>query len=111
MRGLLARKGAPVTFTKTTPGTYDGNTDTWLPPTTVTVSGFAMQIDGDPEVYASLGLIQSENPMLLFKPTVIGVLPGLGFTVPWGADTLTVKDVEPLAMNGIATAARIRASR
>jgi hypothetical protein len=39
---------------------------------------------------------------------VVGVLPVLGSTVVWGADTLTVKDVEPLAMAGIATAARIR---
>jgi hypothetical protein len=111
LAGVLARKGAPVTFTHVTPGTYDPATDTSTGGTTVTVTGSAMQIEGDPEVYARLGLIQSENPTLLFAPSVVGVLPVLGSTVVWGTDTLTVKDVEPLAMAGIATAARIRVSR
>lgn len=111
LSGILARKGAAVTFTQTTPGTYDGATGTWSADVTVTVSGSAMQIDGDPEAYAALGLIQSANPMLLFRPAVAGVLPALGMTVAWGAETLTVRDVEPLAMNGTATAARVRVSR
>lgn len=109
--GTLARKGAPVTFSQTTPGTYDGATGTWTADTTVTVAGTAMQIDGDPEAYAALGLILSLNPMLLFRPAVVGEMPTSGMTVVWGGATLTVKDVEPLAMNGIATAARVRVSR
>ena len=111
LAGALARKGAAVTFSKGTPGTYDPATDTSTAPTVVTVTGLAMRIDGDPDVYAALGLIQSENPMLLFRPTTVGQMPALGSTVVWGAETLTVKDVEPLAMNGTATAARIRCSR
>lgn len=111
LAGTLARKGAAVTFTQTTPGTYDGTTGQWSSDVTVTVSGVAMQIEGDPETYAALGLIQSLNPTLLFRPAVAGVLPALGMTVVWGDATLTVKDVEVLAMNGIATAARVRVSR
>lgn len=111
LAGTLARKGAAVTFTQTTPGTYDGATGLWSDATTVTVSGHAMQIDGDPVVYAALGLIQSNNPMLLFRPAVAGEMPTLGMTVVWGANTLTVRDVEPLAMNGTATAARVRVSQ
>ena len=109
--GLTARKGAAVAFTQTTPGTYDGATGQWSADVTVTVTGTAMQIEGDPDAYAALGLIQSANPMLLFHPAVVGVLPSLGMTVAWGGATLTVKDVEPLAMNGVATAARVRMSR
>lgn len=111
LAGTLARKGAAVTFTQTTPGTYDGTTGQWSADVTVTVSGSAMQIEGDPDAYATLGLIQSANPMLLFRPVVVGVMPAVGMTVVWGGQTLTVKDVEPLAMNGTATAARVRLSR
>lgn len=109
--GLLARKGAPVVFSHGTSGTYDAATDITTGGSVVEVTGTAMQIDGNPEQYAALGLIQSENPTLLFRPAVIGVLPVLGSTVAWGGETLTVKDVEPLAMNGVATAARVRVSR
>jgi hypothetical protein len=111
LAGALARKGAAVTFSQTTPGTYDGTTGLWSDDVTVTVSGTAMQIEGNPEQYAALGLIQSANPTLLFRPAVVGVLPSLGMTVVWGGAPLTVKDVEPLAMNGTATAARVRVSR
>jgi hypothetical protein len=111
LAGVLARKGAPVTFTFGTAGSYDPLTGITTGGTVATVTGTAMQIEGDPEAYAALGLIQSENPTLLFRPDTIGQMPALGSTVAWGADTLTVKDLEPLAMNGIATAARVRCSR
>lgn len=111
MSGLLARKGAPVTFSIGTAGSYDPLTGITTGGSVVTVTGNAMQIEGDPETYAALGLVQSENPTLLFRPTVPGTMPALGSTVVWGADTLTVKDVEPEAMNGVAKSARVRCSR
>lgn len=111
LAGVVARKGAPVTFTHATPGTYDPATDRITGGSVETVTGVAMQIEGNPEQYAALGLIQSENPTLLFKPTTVGQMPVLGSTVVWGADTLTVKDVEPEAMNGTAKSARVRCSR
>lgn len=110
-RGLKARKGAPVTFTQTTPGVYDGATGTWSADATVTVDGFAMKIAGDPDLYTQLGLIESENPTLSFTPSVVGVLPSLGMTVPWGGQTLTAKHINPLAKNGVATKAHIMVSR
>lgn len=100
-----------VTFSHGTAGTYDPVTDTTTGSTVVTVSGTAMRIEGDPDVYARLGLIQSENPMLLFTPDTPGEVPVLGATVEFGGETLTVKDVEPLAMAGTAEAARVRCSR
>lgn len=111
MAGVLARKGALVTFSQTTPGVYDGTTGAWTDDVTVTVDGHAMQIEGDPETYAALGFVESLNPTLLFRPAVAGVMPALGMTVVWGGASLTVKDVDPEAMNGIATAARVRVSR
>lgn len=111
LSGVLMRKGAAVTFTDSAPGTYDPETDTTTGSGATSVTGRAMRIEGDPDVYATLGLIQSENPTLLFKPDTAGQLPGLGSTVEFGGETLTVKDVAPAAMNGVATMARIRCAR
>jgi hypothetical protein len=110
-RGLAARKGAPVTFTQTTPGTYDGTTGQWSADVTVTVEGYAVQIDGNPELYAALGLVESDNPTLSFTPKTPGVIPPLGFTVPWGGVPLTVKNRKLLAKNGVATKAHLVMSR
>lgn len=107
LAGLQARKGAPVTFSQTTPGTYDGDTGTWSDATTVTVEGYAVQIAGDPDLYKALGLIESDSPTLSFTPKTPGVIPPLGYTVAWGGETLTVKNRKLLAMNGIATAAHL----
>jgi hypothetical protein len=111
LSGTLARKGSAVTFSHGTAGTYDPATDTSSGGSTVTVTGSAMEIDGDPDLYTQLGLIESENPTLLFRPTVAGTLPALGATVVWGAETLTVKNIKRLAMAGTPTAARIVVSR
>lgn len=111
MRGVLMRKGAAVVFTKDIPGTYDGETDTTTPGSTLTIAGRAMRISGDPDEYAKLGLIQSEHPMLSFAPDTVGELPGPGWTVVFGGETLTVEDVNPCAMNGQATSAHVRCSR
>lgn len=111
LRSVLARKGAAVTFSKEIPGTYDPATDTSSPPTSATVTGYAMRIAGDPDEYSRLGLIQSEHPMLSFVPDTLGQLPTLGMTVVFGGETLTVEDVNPCAMNGTATSAHIRCSR
>jgi hypothetical protein len=108
---LAARKGAPVTFTQTTPGVYDGTTGQWSDDVTVTVEGYAMQISGNPDLYTQLGLIESANPTLSFTPKTLGVVPALGMTVVWGGDTLTVKNINPLAKAGIATKAHIVVSR
>lgn len=70
-----------------------------------------MEIDGDPDLYKALELIETENPTLLFKPKTVGQLPGLGATVEWGGETFTVKNKKRLAMNGTPTAARIVVGR
>ena len=64
-----------------------------------------MQVDGDPEVYKTLGLTETDNPTLIFRPDTDGQLPSLGSTTTWGVDGFTLKSVRPLAMNGTATAA------
>jgi hypothetical protein len=111
LSGILMRKGAAVTCSHGTAGTYDLTTDTTTGASVVNVTGRAMQIDGDPELYSQLGLIESDNPTLLFKPDTVGQVPALGATLAWGNETLTIKNVKPLAMNGTPTAARMVVSR
>lgn len=105
------RKGAAATFTYTTPGVYDPATDTTTGGATVELPGVGMEIDGDPNLYVALGLIESENPTILWKPTTAGTLPPLGATVVWGGETLTVKNIKRLAMTGTPEAAKIVVSR
>jgi hypothetical protein len=107
LAGILARKGAAVVFSHTEPGSYDQATDTTTTPATSGVAGHAMEIDGDPELYKALELLTTQSPTLLFKPDTPGQLPGLGWTVFWGGETFTVKNITRLAMNGTAQAARI----
>lgn len=109
--GVLMRKGAPVTFSHGTPGTYDPATDTTTGGSVATVTGRAMQVAGDPDLYSRLGLIESDNPTLFFKPDTAGEMPPLGASVPWGNETLIVKNVKANAMNGTPTEAFIVVSR
>jgi hypothetical protein len=111
LAGALARKGAAVTFTAGTAGAYDPLTGIVTGASSVTVSGSAMEIDGDPDLYTALSLIESENPTLLFRPSTVGEVPPLGATVLWGGETFTVKNVKRLAMAGTPTAARVVVGR
>ena len=100
-----------VTFTHSTPGTYDAATDTWGTPVTTTVTGEAVRVRGDPETYRALGLIQSENPTLLFTPATYGEAPEPGYTVEWSNVVYTVRDVNPVAPDGVMILARVVVSR
>lgn len=111
LAGILSRKGAPAVCSHMTAGTYDPLTGVTTGGTTETLSGSAMEIDGDPDLYSALGLIESDNPTLLFRPTTPGTLPDLGWSIAWGGVTLTVKNVTRLAMTGTPTAAKIVVSR
>lgn len=103
----LAEAGASVTFTLTTPGTYDAATDTHSSPTTSTVTGSAIKVSGRPKKYEALGLRESEAPTLLFAPTTYGQLPALGASVAWGSATYTVRDVDSVAIDGTAIIAYV----
>lgn len=111
LSGLLRRKGAPAVFSITTPGAYDEATDRTSAPVTVTVPGKVMEIDGDPDLYKALELIETDSPTLLFTPDTIGQVPALGSTVPWRGETFTVRNLKRLAMAGVTTAARIVVTR
>lgn len=104
---MVKEFGAPVTFTLTTPGTYDETTGNHSSPTEVTVKGHAVQDEGDPVRYRELELIESEAPTLLFAPNVIGTLPAVGSSVSWGGAGFKASDIAPIAPDGTAIAASI----
>lgn len=111
LRGVLMRKGAAVTLTGVTPGAYDAATDTTTGASVATLAGHAMQIDGNPDLYTQLGLVESENPTLQFTPDSGSVPDVLGWTLVWGGEMLTIKNVKRLAMAGVTTAAQLVVSR
>jgi hypothetical protein len=72
-----------------------------------------MQVQGEPQRYAALGLDLSTMPTLFFTPNSYNlsafstdfVRPG--DTVVWRSVTYTVKDVAPIGPDGVVIAARI----
>lgn len=80
---------------------------------TSTITGSAIQVRGDSARYRDLGLVLSTMPTLLVTPSAYPlkantdefVLPG--DTVEWNDQTLTVKDVDPVAPDGYVIVARI----
>ena len=62
---------------------------------------------GGPDIYSRLGLVESQAPMLLFVPTTYGETPEVGATCSWSGATLTVRDVDPLALDGTTLLANV----
>ena len=102
-----------ITFTRTTPGTYNPATSTYSGASATTITGSAIAVRGDPERYVALSLIPSMAPTLLFTPDLYTlhsftpefVMPG--DTVAWNGVTFTVRDVSPVAPDGVVILARI----
>ena len=96
------------TFTRTS---HTTDPETGLHTTsTSTIAGSAIQVRGDPQRYAALGLKLDTMPTLFFTPTTYGDEPLPGDTVTWpvqNGDLYTVRDVSPIAPDGVLIAARI----
>lgn len=98
--------GAPIVFKGTT-STLDEATGRSTAPQTVIVAGQALQKRGDPEQYALLGLSPSQAVLLLFIPNIYGAMPALGLSADWAGQTYSVKDVDPIKLDGVALGAFI----
>lgn len=96
---------AIITFTDTTQ-TRDPVTG-HVSPTTVAITGLAVQEPGDPERYKQLQMSVSESPTLRFTPDIYGTIPAPGNRCTWGGKAYTVRDVEPQAPTGYAITARV----
>jgi len=77
------------------------------------IDGDAIQVRGDPRRYQALGLVLDTMPTLLFSPTIYGLRAnGSEFVQPgdrvsWANKDYTVKDVDPVAPDGVVIIARI----
>jgi hypothetical protein len=111
LSGLLARKGCAVTFTHSTPGTYDPHHGAQHAADHDDGRGLRHADRGRPGSLYGAQPDRVRQPDAPLHAATRGVLPLLGFVVPWGGETLTVKNIKPLAMAGVATAARIVVSR
>jgi hypothetical protein len=103
----VATKGAPVTFTHTTHGAHTPSTDAFSAPSVVTVTGKAIEDEGDPEEYRALELIGQSPATLFFVPDTLGQLPPRQSAVSWAGSDRTVREVFPLRPDGTAIAARV----
>jgi len=112
---LLKAKGVAVTFSKSVPGTHDVTTDTYSPPSTTSVAGYAVQVQprspADVERYRQLSLVPGEAPTLEFVSTTFGSAPELGSTATWAGLTVTVRDIVPVQPDGTPILFRIVVSK
>jgi hypothetical protein len=82
-------------------------------PTSTTIAGRALQVRGQPRRYEALGLRLDTMPTLLFEPTSLALRANTsafvqpGDTVTWNSATLTVRDVDVVAPDGLVQLARI----
>lgn len=85
----VTEAGAAVTFSLTSPGTYDAATETWSSPTVTTVTGYAVQDDAATHRRAG-EVIAAANVVLFFTPMTIGNLPVAGYTTTWNSVAVSV---------------------
>lgn len=105
-----------ITFTRTAQ-TYDAATDTMTSVAT-TVTGDAVQVtpkDSDLVRFRERDLVITETILLLFTPTTYGQVPAPGDVVTWPNSSVgleyTVRDVNPLAPDGVVILARVACGR
>lgn len=98
-----------VTFTRTTQ--VEDPLTGLLTPTVTTITGNAIRVRGSPETMRALALIDSEAPTLLFDATTYGDRPAPGDTVVWESLTWTVRDVNPVAPDGVTIISRVVITR
>lgn len=102
--------GAAIAFAAKLAGTYVPATDSWTPTASTPVAGYAIQQEPDTDKFGALSLIAATSAILFFVPSTIGQLPALGASCTWGAQTYTVRDLAPVAVDGVAIAATITVS-
>lgn len=98
-----------VTITRST-SSYDPTTDS-MTVTSSEIVGAAVRVRGNPIVYQRLGLVESEAPTLLFAPRTYGDTPAPGDSITWGQIQYTVRDVNPLAPDGVTIQAHLVIAR
>jgi hypothetical protein len=98
----ISKKGATVTFPGTNTGAvYDPATDTWSGGSTTAVAGKAVQTKGDVDRFKALNLVLVNPVSLLIAAKNLAVTPLPGMTFTWAGKNYTIKDVDPVAPDGV----------
>lgn len=92
----IQEAGAAADFVLSSAGTYDPATDTHTAPGTTTVSGYAIEDEGDPEEYDRLSLVSQIPATLIWCPVTFGAVPALDSVVSWGGHAWTLRARKPL---------------
>lgn len=103
----VMQKGASMPLTRATASDYDAESDTLIRVATATLSGYAVEVPGNPSTYQAMGLVQSEAPSVFWVPVTYGDVPKPGDTAPCRGVTMTVKSVTPLSPDGVVIAATL----
>lgn len=96
----VARKGAAVTCSHFSPGSFDPTTGISTDPVTTTVTGSAIQDRPNLDSYVALSLTVTSARTLFFVPDTKGSLPALGDTLTWESLPYSVKSIDPLNPDG-----------
>lgn len=100
-------KGVEVAFTSKNAGTYDPETDTHSGGGTEAVTGAAVELPADPEMYGQLELDLGQVITLFFVPDQMGSLPTISSSIQWAGKLRTVKQMIPYRPAGEALAAKV----
>jgi hypothetical protein len=100
----ITKKGAAVVFPTAggTQPTYDPATDTWSGGSSSSVTGRAVQIDGDPDRWKTLSLILVNPVTLMIAASGLSITPAIGMTFMWpeSGTTYTIRDKQEVAPDG-----------
>jgi len=109
-RADLSGAGTAVVFELTTAGAYDPVADTETGATTSRVPGVAMRVTPNPQDikrFQEKSLVVAETPLLLFVADTYGDVVPMGASCTWEGQRCTVRDVNPLAPDGVHILARV----
>ena len=76
----------------------------------VSVTGFVLEIPGDPEEYNEQNLSPTETSTLFFVPDTFGKMPELGSQITWAEEIMTVRAVRPLRPAGVSVGGKVLVS-
>lgn len=97
----LAKEGGTVTLFDVTPRTYDEDTRQWSGGDPVVATQPAMQLEDDPKRFEARNLRVTDPLTLFIAAWQIGIVPAPLKTLQWGSRVATIKDVEPLNIDGL----------
>lgn len=104
---IIRGTGFPLTFTLSAPGEHDPATETFGAPSTLTMSGYALDITQEPETYESGELVAKGSVKLLWWPDTEGDVPPKGATCVYDGVLMTVDEKLPVRPGGVAFASKV----